>query len=173
MANLKDMFQERDDALDRMTAAILEKVPNLVEASTSFIRNREGITGELNWRDISFFEDESYIMLLGVLEYEVGDTVTLPNGLEFDITEQTVNHFKRILRMGFPYQLATEGSKDEIYEYLEETELQHNQASEDEMREVLQLPVSDVDDTEFDLDDLTEEQREQLRLFAMSGGGDS
>lgn len=174
MAELKELFKRRDETVERLNNGIINAIPNVVDAAQHFVREREGTKGNLVWKDISLLESEGYVMLIGVLEYEVGEVVLLPNGMEFQLTEDTLEHFKRIIRLGVPYALAAEGSKDKVLEFFEQSAAEAEaEALEDDFDDILQLPVSDVDNTEFDLDALTEEQKQQLKLFALSHGGNN
>jgi len=172
MVELKELFERRDAAFKKMSDGIMRSIPNVFGAAEQFIRQREGSTGALSWEDINYYDNEDYIMIIGVLAYEPGDVITLPNGMEFEVTEQTVEHFKRLLRLGIPYKLAATGSQDDVFDFLIQS-AEEADAEESLEEQMVQLPVSDVDNTEFNLDDLTDEQREQLRLFALTSGGNN
>lgn len=170
MTEIKTMFTERDEAYTKQTHAIIEAISNVTKGASQFIQHRENATPEPRWEDVSFIDDDDgYIILVGVLEYSVGDTMRLPNGEEVEVNEQTAEYFKRLLRVGVPYGLAKEGTNDQIFEFLVKS-AEEAEAAGEEIEQMIQLPVSDVDDQPFNLDDLTEEQKEQLRLFALANG---
>jgi hypothetical protein len=173
VTDLKQLFKTRDEAVDKLTAGILKAIPNVIEAAQQFVRDREGTTGILEWKDVSYFEEDGYIMFIGLLEYQTGDTVTLPNGSYFELSEHNLDHFKRVIRLGVPYDLAASGTVEEVLKFLEASADDDSSEAQVELEEFLQLPVSEVDNTEFDLDALTDEQKEQLRLFALSNGGNN
>lgn len=171
MAELKEMFTRKEEMYKKMVNIILETMPNVVEGARTYIRLTEGPAGDITWEDVSYFEHEQLIMLIGVIQYHPGDKVELVNGMEIEVTEQTSAYFRRLLRLGISYDLATSGSVDDVVDFLVQSSEQQDEEEPDE--NLVQVPVSDVDNTEFDLDDLTEEQREQLRLFALSYGRDN
>jgi hypothetical protein len=170
MTEIKELFKQRDDAYTEQTHAIIKAIDNVTSGASQFIQHRENATPEPRWEDVSFMDDDDgYIILVGVLEYAIGDTMRLPNGAEVEVNEQTAEYFKRLLRVGVPYKLACEGTDKQVFEFLVKSAKEAETAGE-EIEQMVQLPVSDVDDQPFDLDDLTEEQKEQLRLFALANG---
>jgi hypothetical protein len=174
MADLRAMLERRDATVKQLNDAIIKAIPNVISGAERFIRAREGRSGTLRWEDITFFRDEDYIMLIGVLEYKEGDLIELPNGAEFEVTEHTTEHFKRLLRLGIPYDLAALGTEDDVIDFLFESARESEESEDvidlDELEKHLaQLPVAD--NPEFDEDALTDEQLEQLKLFTMTTGG--
>lgn len=174
MTDLKELFEKRDDVFRALTVKIMDSLANVIEGANLFVHHREESTGLITWEDVSFFEDEKIIMLIGVLEYSPGDVVYVSEGNHIEITENTASYFKRLLRLGIPYSLAISGTPEDVFDFLKQS-AEKAAAEDDEEQELFfdasELPTGSVDVPEFNLDDLTEEQREQLRLFALSYGG--
>jgi hypothetical protein len=174
MTELKELFKNRDDVFQALTSQIMGLLTNVIEGANNFVHHREESTGDITWEDVSFFEDEKLVLLVGVLEYKPGDIVYVSEGSQIEVTENTASYFKRLLRLGIPYGLAINGTPQEVFEFLKHSaeRVETEELEEQEMFiDMSELPTPPVDVPEFDLDDLTEEQREQLRLFALSYGG--
>jgi len=175
MTELKDLIERRDATVKQLTDAIIKSIPNVATGAEWFIRHREGRSGQLIWEDITYYEDQDFIMLTGVLEYSEGDVIELPNGVEYEVTKDTREQFKRLLRLGIPYDLATLGTEEDVIEFLitsaEEAEDvgEPIEASEELERALAHLQAAESPD--FDVDALSDEQREQLKLFNLTSGG--
>lgn len=176
MIELKTMFEQRENVYHKLTAAIIDTIPNVVEGARLFIESRETMSREPEWKDVSMIDENGgYVVLVGILEYKIGDTLQLPTGATVEVKEETVEYFKRMLRIGIPYKMAMDGSKEEIRDYLIHTAEENDKEAEEAEQTLIEALTSqseeDVDEAQFDMEGLTEEQQEQLRLFMLSNGG--
>lgn len=176
MNNLKDLFEKRDETYSEQTEVIIEAIPHVLEGAKKFIQEREPTSNDPEWKDISLMEEgDGYVILIGTLEYNVGDMLQLPTGDMVEVSEDTADYFKRMLRIGIPLDLAKKGTEDEVCQFLIKTAEENEQADDEEQAliEAIQQAQQTVDEEEFDTESLTEEQKEQLRLFTLSNGGSS
>lgn len=177
--NIKELLKERDDEFNAKTAEIIGVIPHVVEGLYEFVKAKDGPDVEVNVRDVELFEApapgesstgeerEDIVLLMGVIDYTLGSTLKLPSGVSVVVNEETQEYLRRILRVGFPYPQIVEWDKDEIVNYLNETEV--NNGEEDPMK--LQDHAPSTVDQDFNLDDLTEEQRKSLMMFTKMSGG--
>lgn len=160
MSDLKQMFEDRENAIREETNKILEQIPNVVQGAIEFLGFDPVISNKnLKWEEISLLGEDEYfedgtIFLVGVVAYEPGETFTLPSGESVEVSEQTAEYFQRIVRIGVPYGLAVSGSKEDILEFLRRSTME------------LEEDLSEKENkTDFDLRELTEEQRRSLAMF--------
>jgi len=163
MSDIKKLFEQRQEAFNNLSREILEKLPNVLEASRQFVVDSGSTHARLQWQDISYFEEQDFIIILGTLEYSPGETVLLPGGESVTVTEDQAEYFKSVLRLGVPYRLAEHGTTQEIYEFLK---------TASEMEEDPTETIESVrDNTEFDLEELTDDQRKALEMAQFIKGG--
>lgn len=170
MSELKELFTQRDEAFKTSTDEILATLATAIEGITKFLDGRNEVRGgNLSFEDVMLFSgmeenEEGYVMLVGVISYAPGQTFTLPSGEVVAVTDFTADYFRRMLRIGIPYKLAVEGSMEDIVKFMEETAVQ-----EQEMVDAVDASL-DEDRSEFDLSELTDEQKEALMLHMRSSG---
>lgn len=162
MNELKELFKKRDELVTQLGEEIFNSIPNVVDGCKKFVVEKGADPELLKWDDVHFLEDNEIVLLIGSITYKPGDTVTLPNGEKLEISENTAQYFQAMLRLGIPYNLATTGSVDEIYNFLKET------IEVDDDTEVVNEAVVN-DNTGFDMNELTEEQKKAMELFTPSG----
>lgn len=190
------MFFERAENFTSTTIKILERMPGALEAITELIEEKETFKsgGILEWGEVSLTRagtEDALIILVGSVSFPPGAEVELQTGEKVIVTENTSEYFlPRMVRIGIPLKLA-EASKEEIKKYIKHTEeLQKKDSVEfmENLKEALttelkeagiDIPVEIIkkdDDTittdaDFDLTQLTEEQRKQLQLSQKMGRG--
>lgn len=178
--DIKNIFLIRDVTFYKHTIQILEMIPNVLEGIIHYLEiEEEAEQGNLIWEDIARFDSEKldggFLMLVGVISYHPGESVDLADNDPIEITEDTAEYFKRIVRVGIPFSLASSGSVEEIVEFLEES-------GDTESEEIFDMDqysnepkfksaLSDVDGSgdlateDFKLDDLSPAQLEAFKLF--------
>lgn len=176
---LRDLFDERDKQFENFTIKILSTMVHVLDGVITFLDlSNEAQNSNLIWEDVILYHDSvienDFVVLVGSVTYNIGDKLSLPNGEVIEVTEDNVDYFKRTIRVGVPYQLASEGTSDEVVEYLERAE-QEAEKKEENLERFLQEHSSALSSssTEFDLDDLTEKQRHSYQLFLRTKGGKS
>jgi hypothetical protein len=164
MSDLKDLFERRDKMILTMLDALLRAMPNVVESCEEFIRhNSGGAIPTIEWNNVIYLKDQDNVILVGANSFKIGDEVMLPDGEKITVSEETEDYFKSYLRVSLPFKLVEEGSKDDIYQYLLDKSDDSIDVAEDDG---LPQPVQD-----FDLDQLSEEQRESLKHFLATDSG--
>jgi hypothetical protein len=145
---LVDLFVVREKAVNRATKKIFDSLSVAIDAISIMMDvetiNKEG--GKIVWDDVSLVgeEEDPFVILIGYVSYPVGSELTTPRGDKVKITETTQPYFRRLIRAGFPSSLTSK-TKEEIVEYFKKLE-------EEKFEQM------DVE-PEFDLSQLTEEQR--------------
>lgn len=165
MIDLKELFEAREQAYKERTQAILDAIPTATTSVADFLLSREGVKDgtTVRWEEIGYFPSsethEDYIVLTGIIGYAPGSTFTMPNGEVIAITEATKDYFSKIIRVGLPVKIAVEGSAEDIVNYIKSTSTDSPNRPE---------PVQSEHNAEFDLDQLTEEQKQALMMFDTS-----
>lgn len=186
--SLRRLFFERAEHFTRTTIGILERMPGVIEAIKEMIEEKETFKsgGILEWTEVSIVgmtEDDSLIVLVGNVTFPAGAIVELATGEKVAVTPDTAQYFPpRMIRIGVPVKLA-ESSKEEIKAYIKKTEAEQENDQKEFVKELEQAlgveePVKvtrkqDTIDTgeDFDLTQLTDEQRKQLELSQKMGRG--
>lgn len=170
MNDLKQLIEARDTEFKSKTKLILKEMIHVLRGTIKVLRlETEAANGNLVWEDVSLvhdeLEDDDFIMLVGAISYTPGESFTLPNGRDVKVTEDTVEYFRRLIRVGIPLSIAVDGDIDDVVEFL------HKSIEEAEEDSGLIISSLDDDSEEFDLDDLSDTQREALLLFSKTAGG--
>ena len=167
MINLKKMLEDRDVAYQKSTDAVLIEMKTAIKGITVFLRNKDELkNATISWEEVTYFKtpnenNDGFVMLLGVINYPVGERFMLPNGNVVEITEEIADYFRRIIRIGLPLKLAAEGTVEQVVEFMEATMKKDEDAND---------PTEVETSPEFDLSELSEEQLQTLRLFSNQAG---
>lgn len=172
MSKLKELFEAREEAVKAGTDAIFEALSNVMTGAEQYLNVSDQLSGgTLEWENASFLpalEDEDdpigYIIMSGMISHEPGQSFTLASGKVIEITETIAPYFRRMIRIGFPHKIATEGSIDEIVHFMQNVEKSLPQPAIDDLDMMVTSSVAD-----FDLDELSEEQRAALVLSHPDG----
>lgn len=165
---LRELFEVRDGEYAKATMKILETIPGTIAAIVEVSELEEEFAqGRLVWSEAVLVqeveEEEEYVLLVGILRYEVGDEIETPVG-KLTVTPDIAERFhQRIIRVGIPINLVENDDKVAIQEFLKESAEEHKRQTE-EMKAEMQRRKTETIMTDFDLDQLTEEQRESLML---------
>lgn len=168
MVEVKDLFEQRAETFNELTQQILESLPNVLEGCRIFVSKNGANPGLLEWEDVSFYDEHNIIMLVASLTYSPGDVIKLPEGEVIELTNDNVENFKSTLQLGIPYELAKKGTPDDVFTFLTAT-IEQEEAEQLGGAE-RSITVSDETPTqaEFDLEELTEEQKEALKMSVQS-----
>lgn len=168
MTNLKEMFNRRETITKNLLDQIVRELEDVLDATQDFIRERAGSDGVVQWEDITYDKDDGLVTIVGMLEFLPGDVIELEDKT-ITITEQTQEYFKQAFRLDLPYDLVNEGTYDHVTTFLQEAAITHIDATDGDNGGGDNSPPTEVDLSDFDVDSLTEEQKEQLLLFSSIG----
>lgn len=177
---LLELFEERDEMFKEITDKIYEEIPHVVEGARKFLLKQEGEeeVGNLSWEDISIYPDGEdpfgFLMLVGVISYRIGDTYVTTAGEKIEVTLSNVDYFRRLLRIGIPFDLVESNSVEAVTTFLEQTATEDSQQATETAEQIIRTIVdaaSGESESEFDLDELTEEQRQKLAMYSEGGNG--
>ncbi len=182
--SIRDLFTQRNEHFDSLTQKILDRMPGAIEGISELVEEKQifDSAGVLEWNEVALTEDngdeDPLIILIGSINFIPGDVVELESGDKITITAETVQYFPpRVIRIGIPLNIA-ESSKDEIKKFIraaEESQKQDMEEFEETLQEILagndgsNIQVTKKQDTittaaDFDLTQLTEDQRKKLAL---------
>jgi hypothetical protein len=191
---LKKLFDTRTKVYNSQTKALLTHIINALEAIIEFMDlGNEANTGLLKWESIELTDSKQYsegvVYLVGKVLYKVGERIEDVNGKIHQVNEENQQKYSRIIRVGLPFSLAAEGTKEEVKEFLYDiAEMQGGDVEEFEsnikdseklLNEIEKLAYSANNDyvdfryqeyDDFDLDNLTDKQKENFELFIKSQG---
>ena len=157
---IKALFKKREDTFETLSKEILDLMPNVLEGCAMFVADRGGNAENLEWDNVAFYEDRNVIMLIGSVKHDIGDVVVMPNGMHAEVDAENVEYFKSMLHLGIPFKLVEEASAEDIKNFMDET------LDTDEHE------IEASDDIDFNLDELTEEQKEKLMMYNPPEGSD-
>lgn len=188
--SIRRLFFDRSELFGKLTLEILNRMENTVKAIEEIIQEKETFKsgGILQWGDVSLVAsdtDNPLIIMIGSVSFPTGSVVELATGEKVTVTQDTQEYFSpRIIRIGIPLNLA-KSSKEEIKQYLKKTEELQKQESQEFLKTLTESLISNdvqpptnkeekkldgittIDD--FDLTQLTEDQRKQLQLSQKIG----
>ena len=106
-------------------------------------------------------------MLLGFVNYESGQEF-LMGGELVEITEDNKDYFQRVLRIGIPLTVALVNTKESVIQFLLNLNSAVMEEPVDESPPIKIKPDTN-EEMEFDLDELTDEQKLALDMFDKAG----
>ena len=154
MKNIEILFQQRSQEFDKRTEKILKHMSPIIEGVVHYLSLTEELSqGDLTWQTVVLQDD--IVMLVGIIQYPPGAQFTTSGGEIMTVSEHTKEYFTRILRMGLPIDLVNRGSKKDTINFL--SNLNNEQISKHDM-----IPPELIEVNGFDLDKLTNEQRQEI-----------
>lgn len=188
-AELHKLFESRERSIKRATRRIFKAIPSILEGVNEHLINQGEVgSGDLRWEDVALLNhaNESvgkFVMLIGVIELETGVEHMMPSGEIIKITEENKDHFKRLIRVGVPVRFAEQAPAD-VTKFLQEVarkaaEIQQEQQemnlSDEDFNSAMdfieQLEPNSKPQEDFDLEELTKDQKESLLMFSKINEG--
>jgi hypothetical protein len=167
-SQLKSLFEERKSVFHAITNDILTHLqPNILAGISAYFRlhNELDEPRRIAWDDVGYVEQHDMLILLGSITYDIGSTVVDEYGETVTITEELAPYFNRVVRVGLPLKFV-EATDEEVLSFLLQRDNQtekEQQAAVDFLREIIgEGNDESSSDTEFDLDQLTEDQKARL-----------
>ena len=161
--SLSTLFEERDEQFAEITAEIFDRIPNVLEGVYTFlVQANEGYeNGTVSWEDV--FLLDNVLTLIGIVSYKPGTEFVL-EGKPVEVTEANSAYFQRIIRMGIPLNVAEEGTVEDILEFFSNIKVNFElTVNEDGVQE--EDLIATVKEPEFDMSELTDEQRDALFMY--------
>lgn len=151
--SIPQLFEAREKVAHKATDNIFAAMPGAMEAINEMMGLEEikKIGGDIIWDDISLVTelvDEPLIVLVGIIVFPPGCELETTDGDKIKVTTDTEPYFRKLVRAGLPASVAAL-SKEEVHEYFKKME----QEMEESMKNLV------TEDSDFDLTQLTEEQR--------------
>lgn len=165
MNKLKEIFARREQQYNHVSNELFSQIPNVLNGIIHFLNLHNELTnGDLTWEDIQLWSgeqdnDEGMIVVIGVITYRPGAKFKTAAGKVIQLDKATVELFKRMIKIGVPVDLATYGTFEEVVEFLQETTDKENYVPSEPQQE---------SKLNFNLDELTEDQRKSLQMFVES-----
>jgi len=166
LSDLEELLKERKDNYYASTYEIFELLaPSLLEGVVAFydiasLANAGGVV----WEDIVM---KNYVVYVtGIVKPPIGHKVTTETGRVVEITENIRDRFSYKIAAGVPADIACNGSAEDVVQFLVEAKKIADAEQEKHKQTLAELnqEASKTSD-DFDLDQLTEEQRTSLELF--------
>lgn len=165
MEDLEALFKVRDEQYFEETRKIFELITTSVTCATEYLSDMDErvAQGILKWEDVSVIED--MLVIIGSVDYELGTTITL-DGKEYNIHADNIDEFQSVAHMSIPLDIVIDDNEEEIRNYLYDM----GQDSDIEDYTSVLSPPGETVESEFDLSELTDEQRQALKLSTAKGG---
>lgn len=158
MNKIERLFKQRDKTYQTHTDRILKSLSAVIDGVVQFLHlTKELAQGQLTWQNIQMQKD--VVMLIGIIEYPPGATFATSQGDQMVVSKENKDYFTRILRLGLPVDLVEKGNAEDVLKFL-------SSAEAEEKTEVVELPENLAGIQDFDLDDLTDEQKITLLVRA-------
>lgn len=174
MKDAEVLLLQRDKLFEDQTNVILERIGPTLDGIRDYLTYADPsyTPGVFNWEDISIFAE--LLMLVGIVRYDVGATFIL-DGDTIEITADNKEYFNRVLRIGIPFAIINQNDSTAVYDFL--SQLHSAIEMSEEAARILNEDIEVIDPTvvsypvnefEFDLEELSDEQREALVRFEQS-----
>ncbi len=168
MEDLKALFKVRDEHFSKHTTKILMEITNTLECVTTYLVDiDDGVAqSDIVWEDISIMED--ILVMMGTVDYIIGNTISFGNE-KIVVTAENCESLQQLVHMSVPLVLVQEDDTAKIMRYLETTAV--DMGSDLDGFVVPLTPQTTTPHTsDFDLSELSEEQRQSLKLSTTKGG---
>lgn len=162
---LETLFEYRDKVVKEASNRIFGKIQHVLGGIDVFLSETDKAyaNGSISWEDVQYMEDNDIVVVFGVLSFVPGSKFDL-GGKTIEITEDNAGAFQRMVRIGIPIGLASEGTPDQIVQFLGGVEQRHESLDDNNVRNLAsELPaLPQKKSKDFDWEQLTEEQRKAL-----------
>lgn len=158
MDELENLFIKREKEYEANTTEILLNIKTVTKAAKTFLEiyiNKDYITGDIQWKQVYLVD--GYLLVFGIWRFDLG-TTTIVDGEMLTITKELAEDFRRNIRVSLPAKMAS-SSHDDVVNFLRMI----NEESDGEENE----SFSDTDTTEFNVDNLTDDQKASLLLHTL------
>jgi len=163
MGTLKELFEERDEAFKQQTFKIFELIHTTLVCVTEYLNSIDPVfaAGQVAWEDANLMD--GMVLIVGIVDYTPGTQIEI-EGETITITESNLDYFQRVVHMSLPFELVESSNEANIIEFLK-------MIHEKQKAESFSTPINDTPppDDDFDLSQLTEEQRQAYMLFNTKG----
>ena len=167
MKDIRQLLKQRDNLYRNQTIAAFDSVHEVLEGVEEYLSSVDPSYGfgTFEWEEIAIHEQDGLLMLLGFVNYEPNQEF-LMGGELVEITKENKDYF---LRIGIPLPVALQNDKDDVIQFL--LNLNSAVAEEEPIDKPIPIKIKpDTDeDLEFDLDELTDEQKAALDMFDRAG----
>jgi hypothetical protein len=164
MEDLKLLFKKRDEHHSKETLKIFKQINTTLGCVSSYLYETDPSIsqGIMSWEDLSLVDD--LVILVGMVTYEVGTEINL-GGLIITVDEENLEDLQSFIHMSVPLALVEEDDEDKLMDYL----FSQDNEGAGEVSSLGNIEPA-KQDLEFDLSELTEEQRQALKLTTPKGG---
>ena len=172
MKDVQALLEQRDELFRDQTVTALGLAEDTLLGIREYLISVDSSyePGQFVWEDVSLFEHD-LLMLIGYVSYTPGTSFQL-DGEIIEITEDNKDYFDRILRIGIPLSIVKQNSKAVVIGFLSNL----NNAIEDEsldaheeIEQIEDFAAEQPSKYDFNLDELTDEQRLSLEFVRKSG----
>lgn len=153
--DLINLFKERDEAVKKASSAIFDQISDALSGVNEYLQTIDDSVsnGELSWEDIQMV-DENTVMLVGMISFPPGTKFQVEEGNTIEITEANQMYFQKVFKVGLPMEIALDDSKDNVINFLKGTQKFVADSKDEPV-----IVKDEQPEAEFDLDQLTEQQR--------------
>lgn len=165
MEDLKPLYKKRDKRYNKENRKLLEMIDVTLASITAYFEkiNPTIMQGVISWEDTSLMDD--MIVVMGMLSYDLGKILNIA-GVRIEVTEENIERLQHMVHMAIPIDLVEAADGEKITEYLQSME---SEGEIDVDTVELSAPAA-AREHEFDLSELSEEQRENLKLMTIKTG---
>jgi len=177
MSDLSDLLDERSRLFSEHSEKILELLSNnVIPAILDRMSLSDQELDRLEWTNVQIMED--FLVLTGTIRYREGDIIS-DNDTVVTLNSALALMLDKVLRASVPFELACNGSKNDVVEHLKASEQElrdeyeavyghEPETLQDAMYEAMRGQLGMDFGPEFNYNDLTEEQREAYYLWGVS-----
>lgn len=168
--DIKQMFQQREAVYKTATNHIFNHLDTMFDGLQQIIKqNHNPNQPEVDWHDVLYKETEhnpdGIIVVFGCIYFSEGTQLTLPSGEQITVTDEQQDYFTYPLKIMIPYDIAVEGSVEDVVIYVQQLLEQQKMAIQqymDEQQSDTSDPLPEESLQGFNLDDLSDEQKQNL-----------
>jgi len=159
MSTIRELFNQREFAYLTLSQDILDEIgPTVLDAVIEMLNLDDE---DVSWEDIQLIDD--VITLVAFVLYRPGDIATIETKEKVLITEETVDIYKRVIRIGIPLDVAETGTKENIITFLRNIQATKDANKTTDPDTKASEPKMNLTYDGFDMSELSDEQLRQLQ----------
>lgn len=159
MSNLRELFNQREFAYLTLSQDILDEIgPTVLDAALEMLNIEDE---DVSWEDVQLVDD--VITLVAFVLYRPGDIAITEAKEKVLITEENMDIYKRIIRIGVPLNIAETGTKEDIITFLKNIQATKNANNSNEPDTKMLEAKMKLTYDGFDTSDLSDDQLSQLQ----------
>jgi len=167
MKDISEVLGHRDKLYTDQTTVVFDRLKPVFKGIYDYLSYADPsyAPGIFIWLEAKMFDGGDLLMLVGRVEYEIGATFVM-EGHSVKITEQNKPYYVRTLRIGIPFSIVNQLDATATFDFLHSLRTAIEEDTARLIEEAQRVVDTEITE-EFDLDELSDEQRDSLMHYEL------